>query len=101
MEDKRESEMSDEKHLKIMPLRNREEKSRKDLRQQLREASDPSVVLSTICHQRWSPWKGGCQEAIINEYKHRKGCGMPNDTRTGLKISSNRSNGGINSSPEP
>ena len=43
-------------------------------------------------HQKW---KGGCQEAILKEGKQREKAyekaSMPNETRTGLKISGNRS----------
>ena len=49
-----------------------------------------SIYCSLKPHQKWSPWKGGCQEVTLKERKQL--CrAMPNYARTGLKIRDNRS----------
>ena len=42
---------------------------KKYLIQNQRDASGPLVDPSTTGHQKWSPWKGGCQQAIVKEGK--------------------------------
>ena len=50
-----------EKLKKLNIWRTNWNKSSKDLTQDMRDASGPQ--------QKWSPWKGGCQEAILKEGK--------------------------------
>ena len=53
----------------------------------------------SVLHQKWSPCKCGCQETILWRVNRDKG--MPDDTRSGLKISGNRSYGMINPPQNP
>lgn len=87
---------ADELYLNIFLLRNREKKSSKDLKQDLRDASGFSVDPSTVCQNLISNGLSGRvpdKKPFLRKSDKEKRLSYANYTRTGLEINGNSSDG--------